>query len=223
MFYPVQSINQLNVPAFAFNKGDFSRKILEGCQKLSEVARDHFNLLQSFCLLSYGGKEVVWDGFIKTRQTSAAKTQDTVILDCARGLLKRIEKGAFPVPFHSLFGSLHLSAGVASGLAALQESMALPFEALSGSLFFIAQIVALRFNVKVYQEASQLSSSIHEHERKAAQMLKKSAVLGIISTLNYMTLPAITLLGGPAAMILIFGCIALFTGCLKVIYDFFYL
>lgn len=174
----------------------------------------------------YGAKELLFDRVKEIRGTK--DTQSSLMNHYLNGVFVRKDKVFGVVPFNVAHGSLYLASGVVDSLAAADRlgwvhmgSFTVPFEIVGNCLFGFASLVALIHNIKIYREASKISDKNPYAEQEAAKRLKKSAVMGIISTLNYIIASALLIIGRQASLALIFGCIAVFTGCLKIIYDFF--
>lgn len=195
-------------------------------KKLVDFAIVHFNFMQWSFLSLYGAKELLFDRVKEIRGTK--DTQSSLMNHYLNGVFVRKDKVFDVVPFNVAHGSLYLASGVVGSLAAADRlgwvrmgSFTVPFEIVGNSLFGFASLVALIHNIKIYREASKISDKNPYAEQEAAKQLKKSAVMGIISTLNYIIASALLIIGTQASLALIFGCIAVFTGCLKIIYDFF--
>ena len=195
-------------------------------KKLADFAVVHFNFMQWSFLSLYGAKELLFDRVKDIRQ--ARNPSPSLMNQYLNGVFVRKDKMGGVVPFNVAHGSLYLASGVAGSLAAADRlgwirmgSLTIPLEIVGNGLFGLASLVALIQNIKIYREACKVSEKNPYHEQEAAQRLKKSAVMGIISTLNYIVAAALLIIGTHASLALIFGCIAVFTGCLKIIYDFF--
>ena len=87
----------------------------------------------------------------------------------------------------------------------------------AGTLTFVfAKTLSLQYHVRLFLDSFQLSDS------KQAFHQRISAITGIIKGLGYLLLVLTPLLGGSATFALVFGCIGLTTGSIKVLHDFFY-
>ncbi|QLH37078.1 MAG: hypothetical protein HWD61_13825 [Parachlamydiaceae bacterium] len=121
-----------------------------------------------------------------------------------------------------------MASGVSGSLAAahhlgwlnLGSQVAFSLEIAGNGLFGIASLIALIQNIKIYRAASKVCESAPLHEKEAANKLKTSSMMGILSNLNYIIGAALLMIGSLATLALLFGCIAVFIGGLKILYDF---
>lgn len=199
-------------------------------KKLIDLARNVFNVMQWSFLSLYGTKEIAFDRVkdIRHDKKNNAVTHASSVNNFLNGIF--IKQAAFigPIKFNVAHGVLYFVSGVAGSLAAMHRqewiniggSLVFPLEVAGNCLFALASLVALIQNVKIYRAAAKVPENAPAHEREAARMLKKSAVLGIISSLNYIIAAALIMIGPAATVALVFGCIAVFTGCMKILYDF---
>jgi len=195
-------------------------------RKLVDFAVVHFNFMQWSFLSFYGAKELLFDRVKEIRETK--NSPSSLMNHYLNGVFVRKDKMFGVVLFNVAHGSLYCASGVVGSLAAADRlgwvrmgSFTVPLEIAGNCLFGFASLVALIQNIKIYREASKISEKNPYHEQEAAQRLKKSAIMGIISTLNYIVAAALLIIGTHASLALILGCIAVFTGCIKIIYDFF--
>lgn len=200
-----------------------------GTKKLPVLVKNLFNIMQWSFLSFYGGKEILFD-----RVRDIRKIKKKIILVKAERInhyLNHIfvKKEAFigRVKFNVVHGSLYVAAGVAGAAAAIHKqgwfdlgSFAFPLETLGNSFFCLASLVSLIQNIRIYREACKVPEYAPLHMQEAASILKKSALLGMISSINYMIATALLMMNVAATFALIFGCIAVFTGFLKIFYDF---
>lgn len=198
-------------------------------QKLILLVKSLFNIAQWSFVSLYGAKEILFD-----RVSDFSKTKRPIILTDAKRVnnyLNRVffKKDSFlgPIKFNVVHGSLYLASGLAGSVAAMHQQkwlnageLAFPLEATGNCLFGLASLVALIQNVKIYRAAAKVPAYAPPHAQNAASMLKKSSVLGFISSLNYIIGSALLMIGPAAALALLFGCIAVFVGGLKILYDF---
>ncbi len=196
--------------------------------QFTDIVKKAFSLIQWSFLSLYGTKEILFD---RVKDFNKIKKNGFFPRPAEKNdYLNRIfvKKDPFlnKIPFNIAHGSLYISAGVSGSLAAISNNGWINNSGLNAlmpvgqSLFGLACLVALIHNVKIYRAAAKIPAFAPLHQREAANMLKKSAIFGIISSLNYLLAAAMMLMGAPAALALVFGCVAVFTGCLKIIYDF---
>lgn len=87
---------------------------------------------------------------------------------------------------------------------------------MAGSLFFLmANIIALEENVRLYEIAESLPP-----QDETTFWLRRSAVSGMLSNINYIIATATLLLGGPTAIALVIGAIGAMSGAFKILCDF---
>ncbi len=212
------------IPAVAIVTHQFTKKTIA-------LFKNIFDLMQWSFLCLYGSKEILLDrvkNISQVRKNHVVVTQAHRVNRYLNGIF--LKKTAFvgPINFNVAHGSLYIASGMV-GLAApihrlsgkLNQKLPLLAETLGNGLFGLASLVALIQNVKIYRAAAKIPSFAPQHARDAALMLKKSAILGIISSLNYIITVALLVMGSAATFALIFGCIAVVTGCLKILYDYF--
>lgn len=171
------------------------------------VTTPHFRVLQGICLCGYGLKEIVFDA-PRAPNTSLC----TRIGQAVSNLFSQIQSSS---DFFIQHGILFMGCGIAGAALAFQQVRGVPWNAfhsvLQGSdfgFFFAASLVGLRYNVLNYLNSQN-------------PLIKKSSILGIISNLNYLFWCLSPFLGLSATLSLIFCCIALSTGCLKILFDYF--
>jgi len=168
----------------------------------------HFRLLQGLFLCGYGMKEILFD---RTSEPDSSLCRRICRACCSCFNRLRIVADS-----NIQHGLLFVGSGLAGAAVALHQlekinvgSLLTVAEGLDLGLFLAACLVGLRYNVLKYSDPS---SSLQE---------KKSAVLGIISNLNYLFWGLCPILGASATFALVFCGIALTTGFLKILYDFF--
>lgn len=167
----------------------------------------HFRFLQGLGLCCYGLKEIIFDSH------RAPNTPLCERIRCAfRNCFNRIQSAP---DFFIQHGAFFIGSGLAGALYALQQIQEVPINSFQGILqgcdygfFCAAALLGLRYNVLNFIYTSDPRE-------------KKSAILGMISNLNYLFWCLCPLLGLSATLTVIFCGIALSTGCLKIIYDFF--
>lgn len=196
--------------------------------KLVELFKGFTDISQWSLLSLYGTKEILFD---RVRDIHQVKGND-VFMQASKVdiFLNRtfLKKDTFlGIKFNVAHGSLNIVSGLLGSLAAAHRqgwmnvgNFCLPLEAAACSLFGFASLIALIRNINIYRAAIKIPEYAPLHVKEAASMLKKSAILGIISSLNYIVAAALLIIGSTATLALIFGCIAVSTGCLKILYDF---
>lgn len=198
-------------------------------KKLVDLVKSLFNTVQWAFVNLYGTKEILFDRVkdLRYSKKNIIKTHATRV----NSYLNRVfvKKNAFigPINFNVAHGSLYMASGLAGSLAAIHQQgwlnigcLAAPLETLGNGLFGLASLVALIHNVKIYRAAAQVPEYAPTYAKEAASMLKKSAVCGIISSLNYIIASALLIFGAAFTFALVFGCIAVVSGCFKILYDF---
>lgn len=185
--------------------GQFTTIFFKGSQivsKMIELTRQHFKILESVGLTGMGSKEIAFNA------TVGSKSQKIYFL---------------------AHGALFIASGLTSALIAanqyqfIQISKWVQLLSLTGNgLFLAANLLALYQNIESYKNALKLETSGLIQDLEKARHMKYSAVLGIMNSLGYLMVPIATLFHAPLAFAIIFGCIAVSTGCLKILYDFYY-
>lgn len=196
---------------------------------LVNLVKNFSGILQNSFLVVYGTKEILFD-----RVRDISKTKNHVIITHATRInhyLNKIfvKKDPFigPLRFNNAHGLLYIGSGLTGSAAALHKlgwinlgGFGLPLEIAGNCLFSLACLTALIHNVKIYRAAAKVTPHAPLYKRQAAHMLKVSSVLGIISSLNYIVAASLLVMGPLASLALVFGCIAVLTGCMKILYDF---
>jgi hypothetical protein len=189
----------------------FSQTILPKITPLvALVATPQFRLLQGLGICSYGFKEVFYDSY-KCHQLAKSP--------CVKTRTKWQAAHKFFLNHGALFAGCGI-AGTAVALHYLEAISAGPMlsvlKHLDLGLFLAACVVALQHNVKEYQRAKEFDDNLQ------AQVHKNSAILGIISSLNYMIWSSLLFFEFSSALTFVFCAIGLLTGCWKILFDFFY-
>lgn len=193
------------------------------CNKVATLSPGWFRLIQGIALSAYGLKEILFDG---PKSRLGAPPGDNSLLSRIKSAcydyFMRKKQEISSGQFHILHGALFVGTGIAGSLAALHQldkinlAWTFPiFEGLEIGLFLWGSALALVHNVREYQKAATLVASSEKVEN-----LKLSAVIGMISSLSYILWVASYLLGG-AALMPLFLCLGLATGCLKILFDYF--
>lgn len=172
------------------------------------VATPHFRLLQGLAICSYGLKEIFYDApWCHTTAESSPQKQKRILQ--ATGY------------FFVRHGALFAGCGVAGTLLSLHYletisagRMLSVLHHLDLGLFLAGCYVALRHNINEYNWATEHSDDASSGHRK------RSAILGIISSLNYLTWCALLFFGASNALAFIFCAVGLSTGCWKILRDF---
>lgn len=197
-------------------------------QKITEIVLEYFGIIKGLCLASYGLKELLFDRIKNSvnNHNNCLSHQKQFINE----FLLKTEPVLKCIGFHALHGSLYIASGLSSAVAAsqqlFQKSLGIPlplFPILGNSFFLLANLFSLKYHVHLYQEAAKVTKDSPQEEQDSAKILKKSAVLGILNSLSYLMIPLFSILGISLALSLLFGCIAVFTGCIKILYDYFYI
>lgn len=184
--------------------------------------------LQNAGLGLFGAKELVYDR-VKIKEkipNLLVKKQADKLKIFVKEFLRKREFEKIPFGFHTLHGACYL----ASGISGLMSSFNLGAAAVSAlgiaanGFFLMANVVGLEYNVNLYEQAGGIDlKNAPAYICEAVSRIKKSAVLGIVSNLNYIMVALTALFGLHFALTLCFTGIAIATGCIKILYDYFYL
>lgn len=188
--------------------------------KCIEVVRTYFLIISNSCLVGLGFKEIVFEAVRRTDENPLEPA-----IRFFHHLWDEIKSG----DIHFLQGASFVLSGV-TGVLAISHRLQyidLKFfapvcEALGTGFFFIGNLLALVTNVEQYIRASEMTESGDPAQVERGNVLKYSAVAGIINNLSYLMIPTLMLFGAPFACALVFGCIAIFTGCIKILIDYFF-
>lgn len=171
----------------------------------------YFRLLQGIGLCGYGLKEILFNG-PRNREFPVCQRVSQAVKDC----FSSIRNGVCSAEFHIKHGLLLMGAGIsgiacaAHGLKIVDMGFTVPvLKRLDFGLFLAACLVALKHNVDRFWEAPPNS-----HERRVA-------VLGIVSSLNYVIWGTCILIESSTLMALVFCFFGMATGGLKALYEFF--
>jgi hypothetical protein len=167
-------------------------------QKVCLLAYENFSLLLNLATSAVGLKEMVIDGQVTARKESQKphwleRVYETLLLsqDHTR-------------EFFSTHGAFFLGSGIFGAIDALFHIGL--FAALSQGLFVLACCLALRYYV------SELQSASTQHQ-------KSSAIFGILCSLGYILLIALTLAGAPTAILVAAGALSLACASIKFVMD----
>lgn len=198
--------------------------------KIIDFCKSHLYYIMQWSFVAlYGIKEILFDRVrdIRLVKQSVIVTHADRVKQHANSVFLKKDPLLGPVKFNSIHGSLYATAGfVGVGVAMHRQGLIqlgglLPaFELAGNCLFGLASLVTLIHSIRIYLKASKVPSYAPPHVQESASMLKKSAILGMISSLNYIIATALLIIGNAATFALIFGCIAVATGCMKIFYDF---
>lgn len=185
---------------------------------VAQVATSRFQLLTKIAFFGYGMKIFLCDGAqipAVSNGTLCQRVYQWSVL-YFNALQSQIKEWKFNI----IYGSLFMASGVAGTIAVLQNfdfvylgPTVKLFEGLEIGLFLTGCIYALINNIHAYNMADDMSQGNSEDR-------KKSAILGIISNLNYLFWGALFLYGATTASIL-FCLIGLATGGSKIVYDYY--
>lgn len=195
--------------------------------RIYRITMHYFGIIQNAAMAGFGLKEVMIDYIpqqIKIQHNSKDKIPSLVNQAASNNLqnLKSIQ--IINAEFSLGHGLLYLGTGTVGLVDAahtlqwlnLGEAQPLVHHATIG-LFLFANLFSLEQNIRLYSEAQKLPQS------PLANKLKISAVLGMINTLGYILSTLSSYFPGLEILYLILTCLALFVGCVKIIYDFFFL
>ena len=198
-------------------------------QKVTEVSLYYFDVLRQSCFFVLGADEFYRQGIqmhdkLKEEQVLAIKVHGT-FFSRVHYLLKDAEK-------HILRGAFFLGSGIFGTITALHrlkgvESSHLHVHQIlsnvANGLFLAANIISLHICYQQFQEAKRiLDRSKDIAECVSATRACESAILGMLSSIGYIIVGGMYVLGGPTTWALVLGCVSTFTGALKAIYDWYY-
>lgn len=176
--------------------------------KLIEFAKTYFLFISNLCLVGLGLKDY-----------TAVALDRKHDLPSIKEFFLNLQAGVLAGDLKLFQGSCFVASGVCGALSFYYPSFFLDFGA--SGFFLIGNLFALKNNVELYMHGTQLANERENQELGKTMM--RSAVLGIINNINYVMIPLITAFGGPVAAAIFFGCIAVTTGCIKIVYDYLYL
>jgi hypothetical protein len=178
--------------------------------RLIEFAKTYFLFVSNICLVGLGFRDytVVALG----RQPNFPSVKEffhNLWIGITSGNLEFIQ------------GSCFVCSGISGALSFYYPAMYL--DVVGNGLFLVGNLIALMKNIEAYIQAVKLSGSADEVICQQAKRNMLSAVFGILNNINYIMIPFVTVFGGPVALAIVFGGIAITTGCIKILYDYFYL
>jgi len=178
--------------------------------KLMVFAKNYFLFISNLCLVGLGFKEYV-----------VISIGDKPNFPSAKEFFKNLYSGIVTGEFKLIQGGCFVASGLCGALSFYYSAFFFDFGA--SGLFLIGNLVALKSNIELYMQGSILTESEDEQMREQGKSQMYSAILGMINNINYIMIPLITAFGGPVAAAIFFGCIAVTTGCIKILYDYMYL
>lgn len=196
-------------------------------EEIASFASVFFPIIQNTALGIFGFKEIV-TGRVKTPKgiTDADLTdQNSRIRFHVRKILFKIKWNRFPPnDFHGTHGLLYLASGASGLLSCCAGAASKVLGNIGGGFFLSANIVDLDFNVSIYRLASSIDlKNAPESLKEAVHRLKRSAIIGMISNIGHIITPFTILFGPYLALTIFFTGIAVSTGCIKILYDYFFL
>lgn len=201
--------------------------------KLYELAIALFKVGQGACISSYGAKELFWDGIKRRVELSHTKKSKTLqsldnSLKWFQERMRFVQKRA--AEYYLVHGVLFIGSGISATLTGLHELQFINLGKIysglniaASSIFVVANIAAFGYNLATIINAVLLTPKATPQELPVIQGLKKSSMLGLLSSTQYIAAASISLFGGPVVVIAVLGCVAASLGGLKILYDFFYL
>lgn len=191
-----------------------SPQTIVACQqitcKLIEFAKTYFLFISNLCLVGLGFRDYI---------TVAVGEKPN--FPSVKEIFKNICSGIASGEFKLIQGSCFVASGLCGALSFYYPSFFLDLGA--NGLFLIGNLVALKSNIELYLHGSRMAASNEMLIREKGKVLMHSAIMGMINNINYIMIPLITAFGGPVAAAIFFGCIAVTTGCIKILYDYMYL
>lgn len=189
--------------------------------KLTRVVFDLRHTWQGFYFLSYGIFET-----LKGRVVIQKNIESPQLIEFSKRInifVKSWQEIGKKEAFSLIHGALFFKTGLFLSLEGLDYlniidlgSFLNPIQSAGAFTFVCAKTLSLQYHVRIFLEACEKKNSEEVFHQKI------SAITGIIKTLGYLLLILIPLLGGSTALALVFGCIGVTTGAIKVLHDFFY-
>lgn len=184
--------------------------VQQASSKIIEFAKTYFLFISNICLVGLGFRDY-------TAVALGAKPAPPSFSEFFNNFFQGILSGNLKI----IQGSCFVVSGVTGAITFFNPSSLLA--ASSSTLFVAGNLLALASNIETYIQAVRLSESHDSADQKRARSMMYSAILGMINNINYIMVPLVTLFGGPVALAIFFGGIAVTTGCIKILYDYFYL
>lgn len=184
-----------------------------------------FDPIQNGCRGILGLKEILFDRVKPIHESdnlilkSKIEEQKVFLHEC----LFRAEYGQIPYGFTPLHGVLFISSGLCGLVSNLSSTAFFGGMAVAGNLLFAcANVVALDQNISLYSWVNRIDiTHLPAYNTGIVQSLKKSAILGMVSNLNYLLVPFCFAIGCSTGILITLGTFAVTTGCCKIIYDYF--
>lgn len=194
--------------------------------KVSNLIRPYFLLGQNAAVLAFGIKELTWDQKA-FQDVDLALIRSEKIKLFGRNFFLNFKCWIGPFNHSHIHGGLYIASGVCGAFDYAIRALGLPFELVANFLswagqatFALANIFSITYYSHVfYKSFCQPATTAVEQE--ALKRIRLSAVLGIINNLGYLTAALLSAFGGPVTMALVFGGVALLTGCIKILFDYF--
>lgn len=193
----------------------------------NKVFYETVHLMQSSYFLTVGVYETCMGLFSNETTLSDISKKIRSVFYRFLGWIKSIPERI--LSYNVIHGGLMLGTGVCELLLGLQQFECITLGAttplimgMSNTCFFLGNLVMLIHNVQLLQRFSCVPDNASNEEKAQARRLKLSAILSIVSALNYIVGMATILFGGPTALIIMFIALGLTFGGLKILYDWFY-
>lgn len=177
-------------------------RFIPGVQKTYDFVTANYYLIQSCCIFGLGAKEAAFD-----RKWSKIPSDEVSSDSCWTAIYTVLLKSHKQAQeFFTLHSALLLGSG-AFGIGYAIFGIGL-FTALSEGLFVLASAIAARYYVEMFASAGTKTE-------------KAIAILGFLSSIGYILAAALFLTGVPACIPLLVCCLAVSTGGLRMLVEFF--
>lgn len=197
-------------------------------EKIAALTRTCFQYIQKIFLGIYGSHQLLFEKIKPLEKVNNANLKNRVqqLKIYLHGFLFKREFEKIPFGYHAMHGALYLSSGIFGFLSDI-ESCGIYRNlgsSIGSGLFLFANLLGIEYNVSIYLHADSIDlTNAPAYQCEAVKALKKSAAMGIITNLNYVLFPISIFFGLPVAVSILFAGIAAATGCLKILYDYFFI
>lgn len=215
---------QFSQAASSLSVGDVAQLTL----RIVDVSLYYLDLVrQSFCW-GVGARQFYSSGWLARYRLLNAEEKER--LDRIQRLTRKTWKEALHWAEGNISrGMLLMGAGFFGTVDALHRMKwvhagpsAEAFAHTAGIMFVSAHILSVYYCVKDLKAANKvlMDPGLDQEAKKEASHLYRSAMFGLLSSIGYLFASAVTLLGAPAGLALVFGALASVTGGIETLQEY---
>jgi hypothetical protein len=192
--------------------------------KVLTFASKYFGLGQAIFFGLYGAKEIAWDGIVQNYTIQPLGNQPTWFEETIHKIRE------FMVKIFLSHGALYLSSAICMLVSELDTLNFLslgnmkPILDWAGNILFLgACALAIGYESIMLNEAINVLEQGTDDQKDVAKLMITSSTMSIVGNIGYIVAVGALMLGGPIPFTITFAVVACTIGCVKVLFDFYYL